>query len=63
MKGEPAKSGDDYPFSWSAPPFHPSAQKDKNAPTCNASVPSQRASANASRRYSNIYCPVVRLVL
>ena len=53
--GEPATNADDYPFSWSSPPFHPPTQKDKNAPTCAASVPQQ---ANTSALYSNMYCPV-----
>ena len=53
---EPAHTANDWPFSWSAPPFLPSAQTDKNSPTCNASVAQQQG--NSSARFSNIYCPV-----
>ncbi|XP_069749590.1 iduronate 2-sulfatase isoform X2 [Narcine bancroftii] len=40
---------DDYPYSWSIPPFHPSTQKYKNAKVCRGP---------GSKRYANLVCPV-----
>ncbi|XP_020392014.2 iduronate 2-sulfatase [Rhincodon typus] len=40
---------DDYPYSWSIPPFHPSTQKYKNAKVCKGPVGEKRA---------NLICPV-----
>ena len=42
------------PWSWSEPPFHPPAQKDKNSPTCGPSIPAQKA----GQLHSNMFCPV-----
>lgn len=40
---------DDYPYSWSIPPFHPSTQKYKNAKVCKGPD---------GKRYANLVCPV-----
>ncbi|XP_072913896.1 iduronate 2-sulfatase [Hemitrygon akajei] len=40
---------DDYPYSWSFPPFHPSTQKYKNAKVCRGPD---------GKRYANLVCPV-----
>ncbi|XP_067853406.1 iduronate 2-sulfatase [Heptranchias perlo] len=40
---------DDYPYSWSIPPFHPSTQKYKNAKVCKGPE---------GKRHANLVCPV-----
>ena len=52
--GRDSAVGDDMPWSWSSAPYHPPSHKDKNSPTCNASVTQQKT----GQLYSNIFCPV-----
>ncbi|KAM8800079.1 iduronate 2-sulfatase [Eudromia elegans] len=40
---------DDYPYSWSIPPFHPSAEKYENAKTCRG---------KDGQLHANLVCPV-----
>ncbi|XP_032928544.1 iduronate 2-sulfatase isoform X2 [Catharus ustulatus] len=40
---------DDYPYSWSIPPFHPSAEKHENDKTCRG---------KDGKLYANLVCPV-----
>nr|XP_005991886.1 PREDICTED: iduronate 2-sulfatase isoform X2 [Latimeria chalumnae] len=40
---------DDYPYSWSIPPYHPSAEKYENAKTCRGSD---------GKLHANLVCPV-----
>ncbi|XP_068553479.1 iduronate 2-sulfatase [Anas acuta] len=40
---------DDYPYSWSIPPFHPSTEKYENDKTCRG---------KDGRLYANLVCPV-----
>ncbi|XP_060688001.1 iduronate 2-sulfatase isoform X1 [Hemiscyllium ocellatum] len=40
---------DDYPYSWSIPPFHPSTQKYKNAKVCKGPD---------GQKHANLVCPV-----
>ncbi|XP_067903219.1 iduronate 2-sulfatase [Heterodontus francisci] len=40
---------DDYPYSWSVPPFHPSTQKYKNAKVCKGPD---------GKKHANLVCPV-----
>ncbi|GCB62138.1 iduronate 2-sulfatase isoform X1 [Scyliorhinus torazame] len=40
---------DDYPYSWSIPPFHPSTQKYKNAKVCRGLD---------GKKHANLVCPV-----
>ncbi|XP_078403803.1 iduronate 2-sulfatase isoform X1 [Cetorhinus maximus] len=40
---------DDYPYSWSIPPFHPSTQKYKNAKVCKGPD---------GKKHANLVCPV-----
>ena len=59
------KSGghaDDMPYSWSAPPYHPPTQKEKNAPVCNNSDIGSAAGypglPDDGALHANIVCPV-----
>ena len=42
--GISSNHSDDYPYSWTIKPFHPSTQQYKNAPVCNG--------------HKNLLCPV-----
>ena len=39
---------DDYPYSWSEPPWHPPSDIFKDAPVC----------LEGDKKFSNLYCPV-----
>ncbi|NWX97340.1 IDS sulfatase, partial [Nothoprocta ornata] len=47
--GVSSNYSDDYPYSWSIPPFHPSAEKYENAKTCRG---------KDGKLYANLVCPV-----
>ncbi|XP_078268792.1 iduronate 2-sulfatase [Rhinoraja longicauda] len=49
LSGIVSNHTDDYPYSWSIPPFHPSTQKYKNAKVCKGPD---------GKRYANLLCPV-----
>lgn len=52
-----AKAGhaDDYPFSWTAPPYHPPTEEDKGAKVC---PPLRYADQPEGQTYVNLLCPV-----
>ncbi|XP_010192656.1 PREDICTED: iduronate 2-sulfatase [Mesitornis unicolor] len=47
--GVSSNYSDDYPYSWSIPPFHPSTEKYENDKTCRG---------KDGRLYANLVCPV-----
>ncbi|XP_075576712.1 iduronate 2-sulfatase isoform X4 [Pelecanus crispus] len=47
--GVSSNYSDDYPYSWSIPPFHPSAEKYENDKTCRG---------KDGKLYANLVCPV-----
>ncbi|XP_014116416.1 PREDICTED: iduronate 2-sulfatase isoform X1 [Pseudopodoces humilis] len=47
--GVSSNYSDDYPYSWSIPPFHPSAEKHENDKTCRG---------KDGKLYANLVCPV-----
>ncbi|XP_014737027.1 PREDICTED: iduronate 2-sulfatase isoform X2 [Sturnus vulgaris] len=47
--GVSSNYSDDYPYSWSIPPFHPSAEKHENDKTCRG---------EDGKLYVNLVCPV-----
>ncbi|XP_048815889.1 iduronate 2-sulfatase isoform X2 [Lagopus muta] len=47
--GVSSNYSDDYPYSWSIPPFHPSTEKYENDKTCKG---------KDGRLYANLVCPV-----
>jgi iduronate 2-sulfatase len=52
-----AGHADDYPFSWSEPPYHPSSQHAKNAHVCN-NTDSDPSLPDDGKLHSNLVCPV-----
>ncbi|XP_009899825.2 iduronate 2-sulfatase [Dryobates pubescens] len=47
--GVSSNYSDDYPYSWSIPPFHPSTEKHENDKTCRG---------KDGKLYANLVCPV-----
>ncbi|NXU49841.1 IDS sulfatase, partial [Turnix velox] len=47
--GISSNHSDDYPYSWSVPPFHPSTEKYENDKTCGE---------KGGKLYANLVCPV-----